>query len=59
MLRIVNVILIISIAVAVFFIGKDTRYAQKEEVIEIYPGDTGDEYDRLIELFGSEKASTE
>ena len=59
MLRIVNVILIISIAAAVFFVSKDTQSAQKEEVIEIYPGDTGDEYDRLIELFGSEKASTE
>ena len=59
MLRIINVILFILVSYGVFSFSKDSQNVEKQEVVEIYPGEEGDEYDELVEIFGSEKASTE
>ncbi len=58
MLRIVNVILAILVGYGIFSLHEPV-VVEKQEIVEIYPGDTGDEYDKLVEIFGSEKASTE
>jgi len=59
MLRIINIILVILIGLSIAFFTNDTQDSKRQEVVEIYPGDTGDRYDELKELLGSEKASTE
>ncbi len=60
MLRTINIILATLVGLGVYFVNIDTENSEKqEEVVEIYPGDTGDRYDDLLDLFGSEKASTE
>ncbi len=59
MLRVVNIILVISIVMGIYFITVDEDESKKQEVVEIYPGDTADEYEKIKEILGSEKASTE
>tara|TARA_B100000424_G_scaffold235311_1_gene199592 strand:+ start:504 stop:683 length:180 start_codon:yes stop_codon:yes gene_type:complete len=59
MLRIINFILLITIGAGIFLAVDDRSGSQKEPVVEIYPGDTADEYEKIKELLGSEKASTE
>ena len=58
MLRVVNIILIISVSLGLYYFY-EPQSSEKQKIVEIYPGDTGDEYDELVEIFGSEKASTE
>ena len=59
MLRIVNFILFALVGLGVFFTIEDQDTCEKQTVVEIYPGDTADEYEKIKELLGSEKASTE
>tara|TARA_B100001093_G_scaffold488160_1_gene525105 strand:- start:371 stop:553 length:183 start_codon:yes stop_codon:yes gene_type:complete len=60
MLRTVNIILATVVGFGMYFVNIDTENSEKqEESVEIYPGDTADRYDDLLDLFGSEKASTE
>ena len=59
MLRIVNIILFVSVGLGIFFTMEDQDTCEKQTVVEIYPGDTADEYEEIKELLGSEKASTE
>tara|TARA_Y100001938_G_C8095268_1_gene437709 strand:- start:21 stop:200 length:180 start_codon:yes stop_codon:yes gene_type:complete len=59
MLRIVNVILFISVVLGIYLTTEVDDKSEKQEVVEIYPGDTADEYEKIKEILGSEKASTE
>ena len=59
MLRTVNIILATLIGLGVYYVNIDTDNSEKQEIVEIYPGDTADRYDDLLDLFGSETASTE
>tara|TARA_R100001082_G_C4233598_1_gene104298 strand:+ start:47 stop:226 length:180 start_codon:yes stop_codon:yes gene_type:complete len=59
MLRIVNIILAILVVLGIYFTTEFEDKSEKQEVVEIYPGDTADEYEKIKELLGSEKASTE
>ena len=59
MLRIVNVILFISVVLGIYLTTEVDDKSEKQEVVEIYPGVTADEYEKIKEILGSEKASTE
>ena len=59
MLRIVNVILFISVVLDIYLTTEVDDKSEKQEVVEIYPGVTADEYEKIKEILGSEKASTE
>ena len=59
MLKIVNIILFIAVTLGIYFTTEFEDKSEKQEVVEIYPGDTADEYEKIKELLGSEKASTE
>jgi len=59
MLRIVNIILFTLVSLGIFFTLEDVDTCEKQTTVEIYPGDTADEYEEIKELLGSEKASTE
>ena len=59
MLRIVNITLFILVTLGIYFTTEVEEQSVKEEIVEIYPGDTADEYEQIKELLGSEKASTE
>ena len=59
MLRIVNIILAVSVGLGIYFTTEVEDKSEKQTVVEIYPGDTADEYEKIKEILGSEKASTE
>ena len=59
MLKIVNIVLFIAVTLGIYFTTEVEDKSEKQEVVEIYPGDTADEYEKIKELLGSEKASTE
>jgi hypothetical protein len=59
MLRIMNIILIILVGLGIYFTAEVQGKSEKQKTVEIYPGDTADEYEEIKEILGSERASTE
>lgn len=60
MLRIANIILATLVGLGFMFVNSEVQNSETtNEIVEIYPGDTGDRYDDLLDILGSETASTE
>jgi len=54
-----NIILIILVGLGIYFTAEVQGKSEKQKTVEIYPGDTADEYEEIKEILGSERASTE